>query len=120
MRLPGELDELVLPVGQALAEVYGCQIMFLQHATGCQIDHPQTGLPAQTGRLVQHTVHDHQSLRERIRVVGIQADNAIALHWNCVGRGQNPRLGKQTDEEQNKEWKLSAIGKGVQDRLCEA
>src|SRR6185437_6452175 len=87
MRLPRKLDELALPVGEAFAEILCRQVMFLQHATRCHIDHAQARLPAQASRLVERSIYKHQALSERSRIMWIRVDDSIALNGNGTCRG---------------------------------
>src|SRR6185437_12130803 len=87
MRLPRKLNKLALPVGEPFTEILCGQVMFLQHATRCQIDHAQARLPAQASRLVERSIYKHQTLSEGIRIMRIRVDNSIALNGNGTCRG---------------------------------
>src|SRR6185437_2982862 len=77
--LPGKLNQRAAPVGKALGEVARRNIHFPEHSPGFKIIFAQSGVPIQSGAFVEMAVQVDQALRERIRVMRICVDDAIAV-----------------------------------------
>src|SRR6185312_13670957 len=79
VRLPGELDERVTPVGKALAEVTAGQRLIPDNAARLQVFFAQRGTAAQARTFVYVTIEIDKPLGEGVRVVWIGVDDAIGV-----------------------------------------
>ena len=63
VRLPGELEQPALPLGQALGEVLGLDAPLLQHVAGLELHLAQRRLAVAAGALVEEAAAEDQALR---------------------------------------------------------
>ena len=79
-RLPGQLDDAVLPDGDPLAEIRRVERLDLQDLAGREIDLADPRTAVQAGALVEHAVDELEPLRECLAIVRIAAHDLEAVH----------------------------------------
>ena len=95
VRLPRELEQAALPLGQAFGEVRGVDGPLLQYRAGLELDLAQRRLAVAPGALEQDSVAVDQALRVGVRIVRVGVDDAIARNGGLALR-RGPSLREQT------------------------
>lgn len=74
VRLPCQLHELVVPLGQAFPEMCGFKATLLDHFAGFEPDAAERGVPVAARALVEDSISIDEALSDRGRVVRIGQD----------------------------------------------
>src|ERR1044072_4650119 len=84
--LPGDLDQLAIPIGQSFAKIFRRQIIVLQNLPSPQIHQADRRLSILPRTLIQMSVQINEALRECIGIVRISVDNLKTVGMNRLLR----------------------------------
>ena len=76
--LPRQREEAVADDRDAFAEVLGIDLLDLEHFAVLELDLADARAAVEPGALVEHAVDEREPLRERLGIVGKDADDAVA------------------------------------------
>jgi hypothetical protein len=77
--LPGELDQGVAPVGEALGEVLAGDVFEVDDSAGFEVFFAQRRAALEAGALVEMAVKIDEALRVGLCVVGIGVDDLVRV-----------------------------------------
>src|SRR5258708_6656015 len=79
LRLPCDLDQRAVPVGDALAEILRAERLALNDLARFQLDLPDARAPVEAGAFVEEPVSEDEALRKRFAIVRKRADHLVAV-----------------------------------------
>ena len=124
VRLPGELHQGVLPVGEALGEVFVGHELHPEDAAGFKVFFAQGGVAFVAGAFVEVSVDVDEALGEGLLVVRVGVDDAVGL--GCLGRRIRDAAKKASTNRTNSPARLERrcpsswnfIGHREEARIC--